>query len=77
MLAGLAAQDPNAEVVGEAFTEEPYGIGVQADQVDLVRFVNGVLEEMRTNGRWAEHLRDVGRLGDPAPPRATDAGVRP
>ena len=45
VLAGLAAQDPYAEVLdADAFSDEPYGIGVNADDVDLVRFVNGVLE---------------------------------
>ena len=44
LLVGLAAQDPNLELVGEALTEEPYGIGVNQDNVDLVQFVNGVLE---------------------------------
>ena len=53
MLAGLAAQDPYAEVLtGEALTDEPYGIGVNADDVDLVRFINGVLERMRADGSW-------------------------
>jgi polar amino acid transport system substrate-binding protein len=53
VLAGLAAQDPYAEVVtGEALTDEPYGIGVNRDQVDFVRFINGVLERMRADGSW-------------------------
>jgi polar amino acid transport system substrate-binding protein len=53
VLAGLAAQDPYAVVVDEpAFTEEPYGIGIPPDQVDMVRFVNGVLERMRADGSW-------------------------
>lgn len=53
VLAGLAAQDPYAEVLpGDRFTEEPYGIGVPADHVDMVRFVNGVLERMGADGRW-------------------------
>jgi polar amino acid transport system substrate-binding protein len=53
VLAGLAAQDPYAEVVtGEALTDEPYGIGVNSDNVDLVRFINGVLERMRADGSW-------------------------
>ncbi|MEO8267636.1 MAG: glutamate ABC transporter substrate-binding protein [Ilumatobacteraceae bacterium] len=54
VLAGLKAQDPNTEVVGDKFTREPYGLGMAKDKVDFVRFVNGVLEEMRTNGRWQE-----------------------
>ncbi len=53
VLAGLAAQDPYAVVLDEpAFTEEPYGIGIAADQVDLVRFVNAVLEKQRADGSW-------------------------
>lgn len=53
VLAGLVAQDPYAEVlVGHALTDEPYGIGVNADDVDLVRFINAVLERMRTDGSW-------------------------
>jgi polar amino acid transport system substrate-binding protein len=51
VLAGLAAQDPYARVVGRAFTAEPYGLGVSKEHVDLVRFVNGVLEQMRRDGR--------------------------
>jgi polar amino acid transport system substrate-binding protein len=51
VLAGLAAQDPYAKVVGRTFTAEPYGLGVSKDHVDLVRFVNGVLEQMRRDGR--------------------------
>ena len=42
---GLAAQDPYAEVVqAPAFTAEPYGLGVNQEHVDFVRFVNGVLD---------------------------------
>lgn len=57
VLAGLAAQDPYAVVVGERFSEEPYGIGVNADDVDLVRFVNAVLERMRVDGAWEASYR--------------------
>lgn len=53
VLAGLVAQDPYAEVLaGKALTDEPYGIGMNADDVDLVRFVNAVLERMREDGSW-------------------------
>lgn len=54
VLAGLAVQDPYAEVVGETFTDEPYGLGVNADDVDLVRFVNAVLAQAMADGRWAQ-----------------------
>jgi polar amino acid transport system substrate-binding protein len=53
VLAGLAAQDPYAVVLDEdAFTTEPYGVGIPADQVDMVRFVNGVLEKLHADGSW-------------------------
>jgi len=54
VLAGLAAQDKlYAEVPPqEPFTDEPYGIGANAEDTDLVAFINAVLEEMRSDGSW-------------------------
>jgi len=78
VLAGFAAQDPNLEVVGEPFTEEPYGLGFARGDVDLVRFANAVLEDLRADGRWAAIYRrwliDSGALPGaevPPPPPAT------
>ena len=73
LLVGLAAQDPNLELVGEALTEEPYGIGVNQDNVDLVQFVNGVLEEMRDDGRWTELYQEWVGVENEAPPAPPDA----
>jgi polar amino acid transport system substrate-binding protein len=71
VLAGFAAQDPYGKVVGAAFSEEPYGIGVKKDQVDLVRFVNSVLERIRADGTWTSISRRwLGDLAPPAPPQA-------
>jgi polar amino acid transport system substrate-binding protein len=53
VLAGLAAQDPYAQVLqGKAVTQEPYGVAMNAEDIDLARFVNGVLEKSRTDGAW-------------------------
>lgn len=53
VLAGLAAQDPYAVVPDQApLNDEPYGIGANKDDVELVAFVNGVLEEMRETDSW-------------------------
>jgi polar amino acid transport system substrate-binding protein len=74
VLAGLAAQDPYAVVPRQrAFTAEPYGLGMNADNVDLVRFVNARLAQMRSNGEWKAIYDDwlAEPLGPaPAPPRA-------
>ncbi|GAB2983986.1 glutamate ABC transporter substrate-binding protein [Nocardioides montaniterrae] len=53
VLAGLAAQDPYAEVPRQDPLEaEPYGIGMNKDAVDLVRFVNAALEKYEKSGQW-------------------------
>jgi polar amino acid transport system substrate-binding protein len=74
VLAGLAAQDPYAEVPRQtAFTAEPYGIGVNSKNVDLVRFVNARLAQMRSNGEWTAIYNRwlAAPLGPaPTPPRA-------
>ena len=62
VLAGFAAQDPNTEVVGKRFTEEPYGLGMGKDNIDFVEFVNAVLEDVRSSGRWLE-IYDTWLLG--------------
>jgi polar amino acid transport system substrate-binding protein len=81
VLAGLAAQDPYAVVPEQkAFTAEPYGLGFNSKNVDLVRFVNAKLDEMRDNGEWTaiynRWLADS--LGPaPSPPRAVYGRASP
>src|ERR671916_2410784 len=74
VLAGLAAQDPYAVVPDQkAFTAEPYGLGVNKDNVELVRDVNARLAQMRRNGEWkAIYDRWLAEpLGPaPSPPKA-------
>ena len=74
VLAGLAAQDPYAQVVNApAFTAEPYGIGVSKTHPEFVRFVNGVLAQMRADGQWKASYDTwlKAALGPaPAPPAA-------
>jgi len=52
ILAGMAAQDPTLEVVGEAFSQEPYGIAFQKGNTDLARFVNKALADLIADGTW-------------------------
>ncbi|HEY2063062.1 MAG TPA: glutamate ABC transporter substrate-binding protein [Amycolatopsis sp.] len=71
ILAGMAAQDPTVKVVGDPMTQENYGIGIPKDQDDMVRFVNGVLDQVRTSGAWQTSYQNwVGnRLGPAQPPQ--------
>lgn len=72
ILAGMAAQDPNLRIVGDGFSAEPYGIGLPPDHPEFVRYVNAVLEQVRSSGRWKElydwWLADL--LGESTPPDA-------
>jgi polar amino acid transport system substrate-binding protein len=68
ILAGMVAQDPNVKLAGPRFTEEPYGIGIPKANVDMVRFVNGVLAQSIADGTWAKSYdRWLGATGEPRP----------
>jgi polar amino acid transport system substrate-binding protein len=53
ILAGMAAQDRYTEVVGQPLANEPYGMAIPLENTDFVKFVNGVLEQVKANGTWA------------------------
>jgi len=68
-LLGFTQQDPYARIVGGSLGDEHYAIAVARGRSDLVRFLNGVLEQMRADGRWtALAARWLGRFG-PVPPQ--------
>ncbi|WP_017811475.1 glutamate ABC transporter substrate-binding protein [Paenibacillus shenyangensis] len=54
ILYGMAAQDPNYEVVGKPFTDEPYGIAVKKGQTGLVEAINKGLTDMKADGSYDE-----------------------
>jgi polar amino acid transport system substrate-binding protein len=76
VLAGLAAQDPYTKIVGARFSDEPYGLGIPLGHSDFTSFVNGVLQQMRTNGTWTalynKWLKSLGPA--PAPPTPAYTG---
>ena len=53
VLAGLVKQDPYAKVPDmKALTSEPYGIGVNKDKRDLVRYVSRVVDQFKSDNSW-------------------------
>jgi glutamate transport system substrate-binding protein len=55
ILKGFAAQDPdNLKVVGDTFSEEPYGIGLPKDDKALRDAVNDILETAIEDGTWQD-----------------------
>jgi len=78
VLAGFVQQDPYAKVVGPAFTEEPYGLGIKNKHPDFVRFVNAVLEDYRRNGWQASYnANGLTVSGEPPVPPAAQYGREP
>lgn len=53
ILAGLAAQNEGEfKVVGEPFTDEPYGIGLAKDDTDFRNWINDILEQSYEDGSY-------------------------
>lgn len=62
ILYGMASQDPGYEVVGEPFTDEPYGIAMQKGNTDVVKAVNDTLTELKANGEYdAIYMKWIGK----------------
>ena len=76
ILAGLVVQDPYLHIVGPNMAEQPYGIGINLTNTALVRFVNGTLQRIRTDGTWdtlyRKWLAVLGPAPKPPEPRYTD-----
>jgi polar amino acid transport system substrate-binding protein len=70
VLSGFERQDPYARIAGDQLTDEPYGLGIPAKNVDFVKFVNAKLEQMRTSGDWAAIYRKWLPDKPPPPPAA-------
>ena len=74
ILDGLAAQDPWTKIIGPPLTSEPYGLAISKQHPEFVRFVNAVLQQLRTDGQWKSSYAHW--LGTPVknPPPAHYAG---
>lgn len=54
ILLGFVADNPDdVKLVGQTFTEEPYGIGLKLGDTEFRTFVNDVLEESFADGSYA------------------------
>ncbi|WP_057803528.1 glutamate ABC transporter substrate-binding protein [Pediococcus stilesii] len=52
ILFGMAVDNPNYQVVGKAFTKEPYGVAINKGQDDLKEHVNKALKELEKSGEY-------------------------
>ena len=77
ILLGFQAQDPYTKIVGPSISPQPYGMAISKAHPEFVRFVNGVLARIRTDGTWRRiYTKWLGGLVHftPAPPTAHYSG---
>ncbi|MGE5414191.1 MAG: glutamate ABC transporter substrate-binding protein [Syntrophomonadaceae bacterium] len=65
ILRGFQEQDPYTKLLPGSLEPEPYGMAIAKSHPEFVRFVNGVLQKMRSDGRWGAIYRRW--LGSPVP----------
>lgn len=72
ILIGDATKTPGVKVVGQPFTSEPYGIGVNKSHTRFKAFINNWLKLIESDGAWAAAwkatLGTVVHGAPPAPP---------
>ncbi|WP_199521720.1 glutamate ABC transporter substrate-binding protein [Jiangella anatolica] len=71
ILSGFVDQNPGEfKLVGETFTEEPYGIGLELGDTEFRNWINDVLEASFEDGRWEQAWEDTAGtvLDTPEPP---------
>lgn len=71
ILAGYVSESPDDfKIVGEQFTEEPYGIGLKLGDDEFRTFINDTLEASFDDGRWTTAWEDTAGavLPTPIPP---------
>jgi glutamate transport system substrate-binding protein len=72
ILKGYAAQQPDKlKVVGQPFSSEPYGIGLNHDDSALRGKINDILQAAYNDGTWQKiYDNTLGKSGSPASPPA-------
>ncbi|QIZ97209.1 MULTISPECIES: glutamate ABC transporter substrate-binding protein [unclassified Leifsonia] len=78
LLASDAASEKQIKVVGEPFTKEPYGIGLQHGDSDFKSFINDWLKTIQKGGQWGKAWKTtLGTVTDSAIPTPPEIGSVP
>ncbi len=70
ILTGMIIQDDSLKLVGDDLTVEPYGGGFKRGDTQFADFLDGVLQDYKSDGRWQRSYdRWLGRFtGEKAQP---------
>jgi glutamate transport system substrate-binding protein len=74
ILSGYVSESPDDfKIVGDGFSDEPYGIGLTKGDDEFRDFINDVLEEAYADGTWAAAFEDTaGQVLELIDPPAVD-----
>jgi glutamate transport system substrate-binding protein len=73
-----ASTNKQVKVVGQPFTQEPYGIGLPKDEPDAKKFVNDFLQKIYADGSWAKLWKaTIGTIVNGNPPTPPTIGSAP
>jgi glutamate transport system substrate-binding protein len=64
----IAKNEGKFKLVGEKFTEEPYGIGLKKGDTEFRTFINDTLKKIYSDGRYATAWKDTAGKFDSAVP---------
>ena len=53
ILTGMIISDDSLKLVGDGYTTEPYGVGIAEGDTEFKEFVDGVVSDYISDGRWA------------------------
>lgn len=68
LLGFVSASPTEFKIVGNKFTDEPYGIGLKKGDTAFRTFINDRLDAIYANGDWAKAFTaTLGKLGIPTP----------
>jgi len=70
ILTGMIIQDDTLKLVGDGYTVEPYGAGIAQGDAEFKEFVDGVISDYISDGRWAStYEKWIGQYtGEPTDP---------
>jgi glutamate transport system substrate-binding protein len=70
ILTGMIIQDDSLTMVGDGYTVEPYGAGIADGDTEFKEFVDGVISDFLSDGRWeAAYEEGIGQhTGESADP---------
>ncbi len=77
ILTGMIIQDDSLKLVGKELTTEPYGGGFKRGDTRFAEFLNGVIDEYKSDGRWQRSYdkwlgRHTGQEAEPPTEKLAD-----